>query len=229
MKKIVIIFAIACLSTISANAQFLYSLGVGVGASYGKELWSSEQLDTKEKYLLGFNGAVFAEFFRNPNFQWRSELMYNQLGTKEVVDGLVNSSQYINKTHYISFDNYLKCNYPLYNWIPYFLIGPRIEYLAGRSETIFPDVIAGMPSVHVSAAAGIGISKICYSHIKPFLEFFYNRDITPAFSGPVAPTGKSKVINNQDFEIRIGLKYVFKEKDKCPKVYNPAGNPPGAQ
>jgi hypothetical protein len=233
MKKLAVLFAVMCLGGFSASAQFLYSIGAAAGQSFSQEYWSMEQWETKEKYLQGLNAAVFAEFFNNPNFKWRSELMYNQLGTKEYV----NTIQYVNKTNYISFNNYLKCSLPQFSWTPYFLIGPRLEDLAGRNAGIFPDAIAGMSTFRLAGAVGIGIEQINFSHIKPFVEVFYSRDIIPSLDGHtlsnypnVSPgTTVKEIINNQDVEWRIGLKYVFTEKTKCPPVYNPAGNPPGAQ
>lgn len=224
MKKSIIIAAIVLLGVFSVNAQFLYSLGLSLGASYGKEHWSNEQPGTQEKYIPGLNVAAFAEFFKGPYVQWRSEFLYNQLGTKEVVMG----NSYTNHTNYVSFDNYLKINVPQYNFVPYFLIGPRIEYLVTRDAAVFTDVIDRMPSVHISAAAGIGVSKICFTHVKPFIEFFYNRDITPSFNGHSLYSGFPETIYSYNFELRIGLKYVFKAKEKCPHVDNSAGNPEGA-
>jgi hypothetical protein len=46
---------------------------------------------------------------------------------------------------------------------------------------------------------------------------------------PLYKTSISEIINNRDYELRIGVKYVFEGKDKCPRVINPAGNPVGAQ
>jgi hypothetical protein len=235
MKKSRLLAVVLLLASFSAGAQFLSAIGIAGGISYGKETWSNEQWSTQEKYLLGFNGAVLAEFFTNINFQWRSEIMYNQLGTKEEVA----TNEYTNQTNYLSFNNYLKYNYPLFNFIPYFLIGPRVEYLFSRGAAVFPDAIGGMYSFHVSGAAGIGISKICYGHFKPFAELFYNRDIMPSFDGKVASidpysplkgTEIPEVIHNHDYELRIGVKYVFsRNKGECPHVDNSAGNPVGAQ
>jgi len=227
MRKRRLLFAILFLTSFSAGAQFFYAIGAAVGISYGKEGWSNEQWATQEKYLLGFNGAILAEFFSDPNFQWRSELMYNQLGTGELVAG--NSS--VNRTNYISFNNYLKINYPLFDFIPYVLIGPRVAYLFSRSASVFPDAIGDMYSFHITGAVGVGAEKICFSRWKPFIELFYNRDIMPSFIGHVASidpnpplegTKLSEVINGHDFELRVGIKYVFDRKPQCPHVDNKA-------
>lgn len=233
MKKGLVIIIFIWLSMVSAQAQFFNAIGIAAGQSFSEEQWSAEQWQTQEKYLEGLNIAVFADFLDNPNFQWRTELMYNRLGTKEYVQTV----QFVNNTNYISFNNYFKCSLPSYSWIPYLLIGPRLEYLNDRSAGIFPDAIAGMKSLHLSAAMGIGIEKISFSRVKPFLEVFYNRDITRSFSGqvfsnspnePAGTTIPEKIIT-QDFEWRIGLKFSLEKKTKCPHVDNSAGNPQGVQ
>jgi hypothetical protein len=234
MRKSKLLFVILFFTSFSAGAQFFYAFGTAVGISYGKESWDHEQLETQEKWLLGFNGALLAEFFSDPNFQWRSELMYNQLGTIEAVNG----NNHTNWTNFISFNNYLKVNYPLFDFIPYVLIGPRVDYLFSRGATVFPDAIEGMYSFHISAAVGIGAEKICFSRWKPFIEFFYHRDIMPSFIGkvasidpnpPLSGTTLSEIINGHNFELRIGVKYVFDRRPQCPHVDNSAGNPVGAQ
>jgi len=207
----------------SCSAQFFYAIGAAAGISYGKEGWSEEQWASQEKYILRLNGAVLAEFFDDPRFQWRSEIMYNELGTKE----LVVTDKYSNLTNYITFNNYLKYRHEFFRIVPYGLIGLRVAYLFTRSASIFPDAIGGMYTIHVSAAVGAGIELVTYNHFKPFIEAFYNRDVMPSFIVHVAsidpylkPTAISEVINNHDYELRIGIKYVFDPGEKCPKVYN---------
>lgn len=233
MKKSLITIAVVWLSVSSGYAQFFNAIGIAIGQSFSKEQWSAEQWQTQEKYLEGLNIAVFADFFDNPNFQWRTEFMYNQLGTKEYVQTI----QYVNNTNYISFNNYFKCSLPLFSWTPYLLIGPRLADLSDRSAGIFPDAIAGMKSFQITAAVGIGIEKISFSRVKPFLEVFYNREIIPSFNGrvlsnsPNEPVGTTMTdkITTQDFEWRVGLKCSLEKRTKCPHVDNSAGNPPGAQ
>ncbi|HTB32497.1 MAG TPA: hypothetical protein VK808_10750 [Bacteroidia bacterium] len=235
MKKIKFVVAIIFLFSVAARAQFFNAIGLAAGISYGKEGWSQDQWATQEQYLLKFNAAVLAEFFEDPVYKWRSEIMYNQLGTKE----LVNEGKFVNGTTYISFNNYLKYQHEFFKFIPYLLIGPRVAYLFQRSPQIFGDVIGGMYTIHVSAAAGIGAELVSYSRFKPFIEFFYNHDIMPSFignTGSIAPLGNplyhtvlSETIMAHDYELRIGIKYHIKGQSKCPAVINPAGNPAGAE
>jgi hypothetical protein len=228
MKKSRLLVTILSLCSLTAGAQFFNAIGIAAGISYSKQGWSEEQFATQEQYLLKFNGAVLAEFFDNPVYKWRSEIMYNELGTKE----FVYSTKYANQTNFISFNNYLKYQHEFFKFIPYVLIGPRVEYLLSRSAQVFPDVIGGMYTIHVSAAVGIGVEKVCYSRFKPFIEFFYNHDIMPSFIGnvgsiapeysPLYKTVLSETIMQHDFELRIGVKYHIKGTSKCPAVDNKA-------
>ena len=233
MKRRKLLFALFLMGGVAVKAQFLHAVGFGVGLSYGKENWSAEQWATQEKYLLGFNGIIFAEFLEDPNYKWRSEIMYNGLGTNELVE----KSNYTNRTNYISFDNYLKYQYELDKIVPYALIGPRLEYVFTRSASIFPDAIRGMQSIHLSAAIGAGIELVWFSRIKPFAEVFYNHDIMNSYYGNVKSISPylngsemREIIGQHDYEFRIGFKYIIKGKVVgCPRVINPAGNPVGAQ
>ncbi len=226
MKKINLIVAIFLFCSFTAGAQFFYSLGIAAGINYGKEGWSSERYSAQEQSILKYHGAVLAEFFSNPKYKWRSEIMYNALGTKE----LYLTNKYINSTNFISFNNYLMIRHEYFKWIPYVLIGPRVAYLMSRGG-VFGDVIGGEYLIHVSGAVGIGIEPVWYSHFKIFMEVFYNHDIMPSFIGnidsytpPPYNYTLSETVMKHDFELRIGLKYVFDAKSKCPHVDNPMGN-----
>jgi len=226
MKKSVLIVAILLLCRFIAGAQFFNAIGIAAGISYNKEGWTAEEYATQEHYLFGLNGAVLAEFVDNRTYKWRSEIMYNQLGTKEYVG----EGKYINHMNYFSFNNYLKIQHEFFDFTPYFLIGPRIAYLFSRSAEVFPDVIGGMYSFHVSGAVGVGVEKVCYSRFKPFIEFFYNHDLMPSFVGNISSLGPNPplggvvtTIMQHDFELRIGVKYHLMPTSKCPAVINPAG------
>ncbi len=234
MKKIKIIVVLFSFCSFSAGAQFLYSLGVGVGINYGKENWNEERYAAQEHNVMKYHAAVLAEFFSDPVYKWRSELMYNQLGTTEYYY----TNKYVNSTNFISFNNYLMYRHEFFRWIPYLLIGPRVEYMMSRGGE-FSDVIPREYLIHVSGAVGVGIQPVWYSHFKVFLELFYNHDIMPSFIGSISSLNPnfipspqiSETIMKHDYELRIGIKYVFNAKSKCPAVDNKAdggymNNPP---
>ncbi len=223
MKRIKLIIAIVFLVNFTAGAQFLYSLGIGAGINYGKEGWNEERYASQEHNIMKYHAAILAEFFSDPVFKWRAEVMYNMLGTKQYYL----QGQSVNTTNFISLNNYLVYRHEFFKWIPYLLIGPRVEYLMSRGG-IYGDVIGGEYSYHVTGAVGLGLQPVWFSHFKIFAEVFYNHDIMPSFIGTISslnpnftPTPQlSEVIMKHDWELRIGVKYVFDGKSKCPAVDN---------
>ncbi|MBI2269327.1 MAG: outer membrane beta-barrel protein [Bacteroidetes bacterium] len=201
---------------IPLHAQFFNALGVTVGVTYGNERWTDDNLKTSErkKYILGFNGSVLAEFFSDDYFRWVSEFQFNQKGSAEKTS----AANYSTKLNYICFNNYLKFRTELVSIIPYFLIGPRLEYkLSGGSDN--PRVTGAFKPLHVSLAIGVGNEFVAYGPYKFFTEAFYNPDIMKAYS-----VGGLHIKNNA-FELRVGVKRVFgkskKDMDCNSPVYIP--------
>jgi hypothetical protein len=187
------------------HAQFLNAIGITVGATYGNERWTDENLKTTErmKYRLGGNGSVFAEFFSHETIRWVSEFQFNQKGSIYKAP----DANYYTKMNYLCFNNYLKLRFEMISIIPYFLIGPRVEYkLSGGSNS--PRAAGGFAPLHISLAGGIGMELVAYGPIKFFTEAFYNPDIMNAYN-----RGGLKIKNNA-FELRVGLKYVFGKSRK---------------
>ncbi len=190
------------------NAQFLNSIGITAGGSLGNQkfYFSDPIAISKKKYVPGFNGSIFAEFFSGDYARWVSEIQYNQKGSRDKQP----EGNYINKLEYISWNNYLKLRYEMYRIIPYILIGPRLEYdLSQRTSS--PVITGKFLPLHLSAAAGAGVEFVSYGNFKFFTEAFYNPDILmPAYL-------KDKLdIRNKNIELRVGLKYQFGgRKESC--------------
>ncbi|HXP51524.1 MAG TPA: hypothetical protein VN922_16325 [Bacteroidia bacterium] len=236
MKKTILTYLVIFCFAITTHAQnpygpknskknILSAIGVAGGITYGKQIWDPEGPLATEKYRLRVNGAVLAEFFHHPIYRWRTELEYNLMGTTEHLDAPANTNV-VNKTNYISFNNYLKVNFKETGFIPYFLIGPRLEYLLIKKPEVYAPVIQHFSALHVTGAIGIGAEAVWDKPIRPFIEAFYNHDIMPSYSSYYADGLTPTNIVYHAYELRIGLKYFFEgtKKDVCPKVINPAGN-----
>jgi len=115
------------------------------------------------------------------------------------------------RLNYICFNNFLKIRQEGYNFTPYFLAGPRIEYLFTSTH------VKPMRLIHVSVSVGAGCEFMFWSPVVPFVELNFNPDPMKAYS--VSTLG----IKNKAFELRLGLKYVFGPAHNCPKAINPAG------
>ena len=211
----------------AVKAQLISGVGISGGITYAKEKlnYTYTGLIGKPGYVPGINGDFFVEFFQNDYVRFVSELQFNQKGTIEHRSshaGLQYLSDVKDRLNYLSFNNYLKIRYELLTIIPYFLVGPRVEYLLSSNRQISTDHIhfndpaplKDFKQIHFSIAVGGGIELVSYSEFKFFTEFYYNPDIS------FARLNDNYTITNTSFELRIGLKYtVEKAKQTCPRVY----------
>lgn len=200
VKKIIFLFSIFILH-FSAKAQFVNAVGISGGATWCKQIWKAPEgiIIPANDRILRMNGSIILEFFNNDNIHWVSELQYNMKGTK-----FVDIKQ---KNDYLCFNNFLKIQGEIFQGFPYFLIGPRVEYLLSS----FP--VKGYTSLHFSWSAGVGFEFINFSEPRIFTEFHYNPDFNNAYS----LNGISA--KNNSLELRVGLKYHFGNKlEDCPKV-----------
>ncbi len=205
MKKIFLIFVL--LISLQGKAQTLNSIAVTAGASYGNQnfyLFQPNSISNK-KYIFGYNASVFAEFFSGDYVRWVTEFQYNQKGSIDKQP----EGNYTNSLQYISWNNYLKIRYELFSFIPYVLIGPRLDYnLVDASAS--PTTTAKFLPLSVSAAAGAGVEFVNYYNFKLFVEGFYNPDFMPSYIRPELQ------VFNKNFELRVGLKYEFAaRKERC--------------
>ncbi len=207
MKKI-FLAALIISSAFNCSAQFLNSIGitVGVSAANQKFYFYDPQAVSKKNYIFGYNGSIFAEFFSGDYARWVSEIQYDQKGSLDKQP----EKNYGNKLQYISWNNYLKLRYEMFNIIPYILVGPKLEYDLSQG-TSSPVITAKFRPLHVSAAFGGGIEFISYSNIKFFVEGFYNPDLA-MYAYKQTALG----IQNKNIELRVGLKYQFdSRKETC--------------
>ena len=206
MKKTFLIFLIFFVA-FQCKAQFLNSIGITVGGSLANQkfYFYDPNAISRKSYRLGLNGSVFAEFFSNDYARWVSEIQYDEKGSVDKEP----TKKYSNKLKYLSWNNYLKLRYELFNIIPYILIGPRLEYPISQGITS-PVITGKFLPLHVSAAVGGGIEFVSYGNIKFFTEAFYNPDIMFAYKRPELG------VKNTNIELRVGLKYQFaNKKETC--------------
>jgi hypothetical protein len=201
MKKFVLLLFVS-LITLSADAQFFNSMGLtaGVTAANQKFMYKDPASISRKNYVFGFNASLFGEFTSYDYVRWVSEIQFNQKGAVDKRE----EANYANRLQYLSWNNYLKIRYELYSFIPYVLVGPRLDYTLTQSIGS-PDVAPTFLPLHLSLAVGGGAELISYSKFKLFAEVFYVPDVMPAYVSPPLH------VTNKDFELRIGLKYQFNE------------------
>jgi hypothetical protein len=214
MKKTALIVLLFFGMWRNAYTQFLSAYGVAGGITYGKEFWYNSG-GIGEGRILRYNGAILAEFFHHPVYRWRVEVMYNQMG------GALAAGEVL--TNYLSLNNYLKIQKDCNWFLPYILIGPRIEYLLDASGP-YPETISNFNVLHITAAAGIGAEVIWDYNPVPFIEAFYHIDIMHTENNYVYGPILLGSIDYRGYEFRIGVKWKIENKlNKCPRVINPNG------
>lgn len=206
MKNLFLVIIILLLS-LQSKAQFLNSIALTGGVSYGNQkfYFYDPAAISKKKYALGYNASFFAECFSNDYARWVTEIQYNQKGSIDKQP----DAKYANKLQYLSWNNYLKIRYELFSIIPYVLAGPRLDYDLTQA-TSSPAITGKFLPLHVSAAVGGGIEFVNYYNFKFFIEGFFNPDAMPAYVQPALH------IKNKNLELRVGVKYEFvARKERC--------------
>lgn len=188
-------------SFVFANAQFVNGLGFMPGVTFSNQKLTDAAADTTsaKKYVLGFSGTFFMEFFEHKYLRWQSELQYSQKGAKQEFP----NGDLTNKLQYASWNNYLKVRYEMLRIIPFVLVGARLEYKLAQDIELL-EFTDKFEALHGSFAVGGGVEFVSFGNIKFIADVIYNPDFTNAYSsGPF--TAK-----NNNFEARLGLKYQFK-------------------
>jgi hypothetical protein len=206
MKKLITL-TFFFLAVLSADAQFINSLGVTIGGTAANQKFKLREPASisRKSYIFGFNAGIFLECMSHDNVRWVTEIQYNQKGSTDRRTDIA----YTNRLTYLSWNNYLKFRYEMYRIIPYVMVGPRLDYNLSQG-TSSPEITGPFLPLHVSAAVGGGLEFVSYSNFKFLVEAFYNPDIMPAYIAPAAH------INNKAIELRIGLKYEFAgQKESC--------------
>ena len=209
MHKKLLFLTLLVLQVYAAKAQFMQGIGIMGGITVPRQKWwvTTSEGDNKErhKYIwVRFNGELFAEFINHDYINWRTEFQYSMKGTKHKPTGEKN------KVSYIAWNNFLKVKVETYRGYPYFLIGPRVEYLLSQATPSIPN---GFSQLHFSWSVGAGFEFITYGQLKPLIEFHYNPDINYAEKADLLD------VKNRALELRVGLKYVFEGTKSCPAVY----------
>lgn len=196
------------------HAQFFKGIGLTAGGTKAKQKWFLQMHGAstnivKKKNIFGFNGSLRAEFIDSDIVRWVSEFQFNQKGCKDRTD----SSTYKNRLNYICWNNFLKMQFETFDGYPYFLIGPRVEYMLSQSIQS-PLITDSFKKFNFSWSAGIGFEKIVFSYWKPFIELHYNPDTFFYYAYQAAPLD----IRNRVWELRIGLIFRPGGRDDCPAV-----------
>ena len=209
MKRKITLSIVLLLFFFKVKAQFLSGYGISIGGTRSTQLWNTNTSDKTDmmKYRFGLNGSVFLEMLSDPNIKWISEFQFNQKGAKEIP---YNSEILSSRTNYISFNNFLKYRLEGYDFSPYVLAGPRLEYLLNANGPL------DYSKFHAGISFGLGSEFNFKDPWILFTEFHFNPDIGKSFHSEVLD------VKNRAYELRVGVKYNLlndKDFDVCPPVH----------
>jgi hypothetical protein len=199
MKRILLVAGV--LISVSSFAQFFQGWGIMAGGTLGRQYWFYDEPAgrVKQKYLLRWNGEVFAEFGNHPTFRWVTELQYNAKGTKVPLE---DGSDDRLTNHYGAWNNYLMIRKEFFSVIPYVKIGPRLEYVVSSPQNF--------SKFHMTGSVGAGVEFIAFGPVKFITEAHWVPDATQSFEG-------MPDIDQHAWELRVGLKF-SRRGESCPGV-----------
>lgn len=225
MKKLFLILFLAFGS--QCVAQFIQGYGLMGGGTLARQKWKFYEPANdviKQKWKLGWNVSGFVEYINHKYIRGISEIEYNRKGCIERFP----IPDQRHKENFLTWNNYLKLRQELYDVTPYFLIGPRVEYLLSSTGTTFN-------KLNFSWSFGPGIEILKFDPWVIMFDYQYNPPIANAFKGPgYYPAGTGTSINgttvffatNPDLRIRdrahqlrVGIKWVIHKTGYCPPVF----------
>src|SRR5687768_16875618 len=137
MKQILLILSILSI-TIHVNGQALKSIGVKCGMSVANQTWNYEPFDItlKRDYRNGFCGSVMMEFFESNYLSLVTDIGYCAKGnsdkvlntTTDMPEGNGTYKKYDTKFNYIAISPMLKARFESIYFVPYVLLGLRMDY-----------------------------------------------------------------------------------------------------
>lgn len=205
MFKRLVFLGILTATSLGSTAQLKY-IGLTGGLTLSNQKWKYDL--TSEKYkgrnYLGWNGSLYTEWGLHDVFTFVSELQYNRKGE--------NSRNILTPDSRIqlgSWNNYAKFRLDWYDGSPYFLLGPRLEYMFSTAPLDFGPIVIG-------ASAGVGYEFYKWDPWVPFVELHFNPSITPSFN----ETGVK--VRERAWELKVGIKFHRKSTrnfDDCPPVF----------
>ncbi len=169
------------------SAQLRPTFGVKFGVTYAGEQFEGSWVFASKQRIPGFAVAAFAEWFNTTRFSLISQIELTQRGT--IVD--IFSTQgdgggrrvalhdVHNHLHYLSVSILPKLSFSENRFVPYLLVGPRLDYLLWHSSDyqFFDGMDAEFKNPIVGGSAGIGWISGSLLPITLVAEIRYNFDI----------------------------------------------------
>ena len=226
MKRFFTTFIFLILTSLLLG-QVVQSVGIKSGVSIANQTWfyKSINLTLKKDKILGSYSALTVDFIKSKYFNIATDIGYCQKGCTEKIQATtVNMPEgtgvyktYNTKFNYFSFSPLVKTKYTTTHFIPYIILGARIDYqLSYKSDLYLKQFESNFHKTILGLSSGAGMEF----KIKNFginTEFQYQYDITKLVDTPPSAINTGLRINNKAFVISIGLKYHLNKKAEANK------------
>jgi hypothetical protein len=218
MRRIIIAIGfISCLAALTAEAQFIRSMGIKAGITLANQQHQITPLDytLETTPLVGPGIGIFAEAFSGDRFSFQTDLAFITKGSKTTTRSVTvnhldddriianKGEQTASRFHYLSLSPMARFRFERDRLAPYALLGLRIDYLLKYStDSDYP--LEEQNSFIPGVTGGIGLEYDMHGPAL-FLELQYQTDAMPV-------TGKDPLlINNNIFLITLGIRYLTEE------------------
>lgn len=211
------------MTTTFVNGQVLKSIGIEGGASIANQTWllKADAKTLKTDNRVSFYGAATLEFLKLKYLSLTTDFGYCAKGhtekipntTVDMPEGDGTYKTYDTKFNYFTFSPMLKARYEITHFIPYALLGLRLNYqLSYKSDFNYEQIERDFNKTVWGANFGAGVEyKI--KQLGIFLEGQYQYDFTKVMDTPSSASNSGIEVKNNAFVICIGLKYCLTKKD----------------
>lgn len=160
-----------------------YGFKIGASSSYQTATTFINNEKSSSENRKGFDAGVFIEIFNNKNINFLAELHFIQKGMKFVIDKIYNIPEKTGETeyttiNYLSFPLLLKLGFTSKIFSPYFIGGPRVDYMLSYNENILNGYYKSINKINWGFTLGVGISKKITKRSSLLVEFRYSKDLT---------------------------------------------------
>lgn len=205
MTRIVVSIGLILLFSSVADARVLEGYGVKTGVVIAEQDFDcAEDFDFDTKNRTGSDIGVYLEWLDIPYFGLLTEVHYVQKGMveenprKDEFGHPMSPVRHSNRVDYISIPILAKVTLRTGRVRPYFVLGPRVDFLLGYESRILKDIYDGFEDTNLGGTIGIGVERKTKS-LNMLFELRYSPDFSNAYK-----TDLLKVKNNS-FEILFGL------------------------
>jgi hypothetical protein len=216
MKQTILVLT-GIVSITCAKGQVFNSFGVKLGASIANQTWQyksiDEELDTENR--TGFYSALTVDFFNSKYLNLTTDIAYCQKGhtievqntTIDMPEGDGTYKTMDTRFDYIVLNPMLKVKYEANHFIPYALLGIRMDsQLSYKSDFDLQEIDGDIKKSLWGLNCGIGV-EYKLNKFGVFIESQYLPDFSKVIDMPATTNNTGLEVTNKAFVVSLGLKY----------------------